>query len=58
MGLITDGNNFAVLSDILGDEDFLGDMDFKVCGTKDGKLPLVKWISKLKDYLAKSLHKL
>tara|TARA_B100001059_G_scaffold82799_1_gene80850 strand:- start:10439 stop:12550 length:2112 start_codon:yes stop_codon:yes gene_type:complete len=36
MGLITDGNKFAVLSDILGDEDFLGDMDFKVCGTKDG----------------------
>jgi polyribonucleotide nucleotidyltransferase len=36
MGLITDGTNFAVLSDILGDEDFLGDMDFKVCGTKDG----------------------
>ena len=36
MGLITDGEKFAVLSDILGDEDFLGDMDFKVCGTADG----------------------
>ncbi len=37
MGLITDEkNNFAILSDILGDEDHLGDMDFKVCGTKDG----------------------
>ena len=39
MGLITDYNNadkFAVLSDILGDEDHLGDMDFKVTGTKDG----------------------
>jgi polyribonucleotide nucleotidyltransferase len=36
MGLITDGKNFAVLSDILGDEDYLGDMDFKVCGTADG----------------------
>ncbi len=36
MGLITDGQNFAVLSDILGDEDHLGDMDFKVTGTKDG----------------------
>lgn len=37
MGLITDSNgNYAVLSDILGDEDHLGDMDFKVCGTKDG----------------------
>jgi len=36
MGLITDGARFAVLSDILGDEDHLGDMDFKVTGTKDG----------------------
>jgi len=36
MGLIKDGDNFAVLSDILGDEDHLGDMDFKVAGTKDG----------------------
>lgn len=38
MGLITDTQNgkFAVLSDILGDEDHLGDMDFKVCGTRDG----------------------
>jgi len=38
MGLITDknSNKFAVLSDILGDEDFLGDMDFKVTGTSDG----------------------
>jgi len=37
MGLITDDKgNYAILSDILGDEDHLGDMDFKVCGTKDG----------------------
>lgn len=36
MGLITKNGKFAVLSDILGDEDHLGDMDFKVCGTKDG----------------------
>ena len=38
MGLISEnkGQNFAILSDILGDEDHLGDMDFKVCGTKDG----------------------
>ena len=37
MGLITDEKgNYAVLSDILGDEDHLDDMDFKVCGTKDG----------------------
>jgi polyribonucleotide nucleotidyltransferase len=36
MGLIADGDKFAVLSDILGDEDHLGDMDFKVTGTRDG----------------------
>lgn len=36
MGLITEEKNFAVLSDILGDEDHLGDMDFKVTGTVDG----------------------
>ena len=36
MGLITEGEKYAVLSDILGDEDFLGDMDFNVCGAKDG----------------------
>jgi polyribonucleotide nucleotidyltransferase len=36
MGLITDGKRSAILSDILGDEDHLGDMDFKVCGTARG----------------------
>jgi len=36
MGLIKDGNRFAVLTDILGDEDHLGDMDFKVAGTTQG----------------------
>ena len=36
MGLIKEGDDFAVLSDILGDEDHLGDMDFKVAGTSDG----------------------
>ncbi|MDX1692780.1 MAG: polyribonucleotide nucleotidyltransferase [Ketobacteraceae bacterium] len=36
MGLVKDGNRFAVLSDILGDEDHLGDMDFKVAGTAEG----------------------
>lgn len=36
MGLIKDGNKFAVLTDILGDEDHLGDMDFKVAGTSGG----------------------
>ncbi|MFP8880517.1 MAG: polyribonucleotide nucleotidyltransferase, partial [Myxococcota bacterium] len=51
MGLITDGERTAVLSDILGDEDHLGDMDFKVAGTADGitalqmdiKIPSVDW---------------
>jgi len=36
MGLIKEGNRFAVLTDILGDEDHLGDMDFKVAGTSEG----------------------
>lgn len=36
MGLISDGDKFVVLSDILGEEDHLGDMDFKVTGTEDG----------------------
>ena len=36
MGLIKENENYVILSDILGDEDHLGDMDFKVAGTKDG----------------------
>ncbi len=36
MGLVMEGDRYAVLTDILGDEDHYGDMDFKVCGTKDG----------------------
>lgn len=36
MGLVKEGDDFVVLSDILGDEDHLGDMDFKVCGTAQG----------------------
>jgi polyribonucleotide nucleotidyltransferase len=36
MGLVKEGEQVAILSDILGDEDHLGDMDFKVCGTKNG----------------------
>jgi len=36
MGLVLEGNRYKVLTDILGDEDHLGDMDFKVAGTKDG----------------------
>ena len=36
MGLIKEGDNFIVLTDILGDEDALGDMDFKIAGTAEG----------------------
>jgi polyribonucleotide nucleotidyltransferase len=36
MGMIAEGDKYAILSDILGDEDALGDMDFKVTGTADG----------------------
>ena len=36
MGLVKEGNRYAVLTDILGDEDHLGDMDFKVAGTDKG----------------------
>src|SRR3546814_11112679 len=36
MGLILEGKDYAILSDILGDEDHLGDMDFKVAGTSEG----------------------
>ncbi|MDD9362269.1 MAG: polyribonucleotide nucleotidyltransferase, partial [Anaplasma sp.] len=36
MGLIKEGDKYAILSDILGDEDYLGDMDFKVAGTSEG----------------------
>ena len=36
MGMISSGDKYAILSDILGDEDHLGDMDFKVCGTEKG----------------------
>ena len=36
MGLVKEGEKIAILSDILGDEDHLGDMDFKVCGTNEG----------------------
>ncbi len=60
MGLITDEkNNYAILSDILGDEDHLGDMDFKVCGTKDG-ITAVQMDLKVNglpyEVMAKALH--
>ena len=45
MGLILEGKDFAVLSDILGDEDHLGDMDFKVAGTPTAS-PRCRWTSR------------
>ncbi|HPN23089.1 MAG TPA: polyribonucleotide nucleotidyltransferase, partial [Tenuifilaceae bacterium] len=61
MGLITEkgSNRFAVLSDILGDEDHLGDMDFKVTGTKDGITATqmdIKVEGLSYEVLAKALH--
>ncbi len=61
MGLITDedNKNYAILSDILGDEDHLGDMDFKVCGTRDG-ITAVQMDLKVNglpyEVMAKALH--
>lgn len=58
MGLIKEGDQYAVLSDILGDEDHLGDMDFKVCGTEDGITALqmdIKISGITKDILKEAL---
>jgi polyribonucleotide nucleotidyltransferase len=59
MGLIKDGDQVAVLSDILGDEDHFGDMDFKVAGTKDGITALqmdIKILELPKDIMEKALE--
>ena len=58
MGLIKEGKDFIVLSDILGDEDHLGDMDFKVAGTKEGITSLqmdIKITSITKDIMQQAL---
>lgn len=58
MGLVKEGEKFAVLTDILGDEDALGDMDFKVAGTKDGITALqmdIKITSITKEIMDKAL---
>jgi polyribonucleotide nucleotidyltransferase len=58
MGLILEGENFAVLSDILGDEDHLGDMDFKVAGTEEGVTSLqmdIKITGITKEIMEKAL---
>jgi polyribonucleotide nucleotidyltransferase len=56
MGLVSDGKTNCVLTDILGDEDHVGDMDFKVCGTKDGITALQMDI-KVKNLSAELMRK-
>ncbi|MFH1157278.1 MAG: polyribonucleotide nucleotidyltransferase [Pseudomonadota bacterium] len=59
MGLIKEGDRFAVLTDILGDEDHLGDMDFKVAGTKNGVTSLqmdIKITSITEEIMKVALH--
>ncbi|RLA06333.1 MAG: polyribonucleotide nucleotidyltransferase [Gammaproteobacteria bacterium] len=59
MGLIKEGDNYQVLTDIMGDEDHLGDMDFKVAGTKDGISALqmdIKIQGITKEIMAKALE--
>jgi polyribonucleotide nucleotidyltransferase len=58
MGLIKEGDQVVILSDILGDEDHFGDMDFKVTGTRDGVTALqmdIKILELSKDIMAKAL---
>src|SRR5690606_9756751 len=58
MGLIKEGDDYVVLTDILGDEDHLGDMDFKVAGTKDGVTALqmdIKIEGITREIMAKAL---
>ncbi|MEA3417733.1 MAG: polyribonucleotide nucleotidyltransferase [Thermodesulfobacteriota bacterium] len=59
MGLVSDGDNVVILSDILGDEDHAGDMDFKVAGTREGITALqmdIKIHELSKDILGKALE--
>jgi polyribonucleotide nucleotidyltransferase len=59
MGLIKEGDKIGVLSDILGDEDHLGDMDFKVCGTKHGITAMqmdIKLTGLSREILQKALY--
>lgn len=59
MGLILEGDEFTVLSDILGDEDHLGDMDFKVAGTSEGITTMqmdIKVAGITKEIFEKALH--
>ena len=59
MGLVKEGDQFVILSDILGDEDHLGDMDFKVAGTRDGVSALqmdIKIEGITEDIMKQALH--
>lgn len=59
MGLIAEGDDIAILTDILGDEDHLGDMDFKVCGTREGITALqmdIKIAGLSRDVLERALE--
>jgi polyribonucleotide nucleotidyltransferase len=59
MGLVKEGDNYIILSDILGDEDHVGDMDFKVAGTRDGVTALqmdIKITGLTSDILSKALE--
>ena len=59
MGLIKDGEHVRILSDILGDEDHLGDMDFKVAGTAEGVTSLqmdIKISGVTREIMAQALH--
>jgi polyribonucleotide nucleotidyltransferase len=59
MGLVKEGDQIVILSDILGDEDHTGDMDFKVAGTKDGITALqmdIKILELSKDIMGKALE--
>ena len=59
MGLIREGDKYVVLSDILGDEDHIGDMDFKVCGTEKGIVAVqmdIKISGLTRDILSKALE--
>lgn len=59
MGLISEGDNFKILTDILGDEDHLGDMDFKVAGTAEGITAIqmdIKITGLTKEIMTKAMH--
>lgn len=59
MGLISDGSNYAILTDILGDEDHLGDMDFKVAGTEHGVTAIqmdIKISGLSREIMEKAMH--